>query len=45
LVDIHQKELHKNAAEVSDSKQVSAAYLSCYRKAIKNIEEGLDKEM
>jgi hypothetical protein len=29
---------------MSDSKLGSAAYLGCHRKAIKNIEEGLDKE-
>ena len=32
------------AAEMSESKPGSGAYLGCYKKAIKAIEEGLDKD-
>jgi hypothetical protein len=32
------------AAKMSGSKPGSAAYLGCYRGAMKNIEEGLDEE-
>jgi hypothetical protein len=32
------------AVKLSDSKEGSVAYIACYRKAIKTIEEGLDDE-
>ena len=44
LVDIHRLEIDKMAAELSESKPGSAAYLGCYRRAVKTIEEGLDEE-
>ena len=44
LVDVHQKEIDKMAAEMSESKVGLAAYLGCYKKAIKTIQEGLDEE-
>ena len=44
LVDIHRLEIDKMAAELSGSKPGSAAYLGCYRRAVKTIEEGLDEE-
>jgi hypothetical protein len=44
VVDVHRKELDKMAAELSGSKPGSAAYIACYGKALKTIEEGLDEE-
>ena len=32
------------AAELSESKPGLAAYLGCYRRAVKTIKEGLDEE-
>ena len=45
MVNVHCKELDKMAAELSGSKPGSSAYIACYGKAFKMIEEGLDKEM
>jgi hypothetical protein len=44
LVDVHQKELDKMAIKASDSKAGLVPYLSCYKKGIKIINEGLDEE-
>ena len=44
MVDVHQLEIDKKAAKMSESKPGSAAYLGCYRKAVKAIEEGLNEE-
>ena len=33
------------AAEMSESKLGSVAYLSCYKRAVKTINKGLDEEM
>ena len=44
MVDVHRKELDKMAAELSGSKPGSPAYIACYGKAFKTIEEGLDEE-
>jgi hypothetical protein len=44
LIDVHRKEIDKMATEMSESKPGSGAYLGCYRRAIKTIEEGLDEE-
>ena len=44
VVDIHCKELDKMAAELSGSTPGSVAYLACYRKVFKMIEEGLEEE-
>jgi hypothetical protein len=44
LIDIHRKELDEMAAEMSQSKAGSAAYLGCYKKAVKTINEGLDED-
>ena len=44
VVDIHHKELDKMAAELSGSTPSSVAYLACYGKAFKTIEEGLEEE-
>jgi hypothetical protein len=41
---MHRKELDEMAVEMSESKAGSAAYLGCYKKAIKTINEGLDEE-
>ena len=44
LVDVHRLEINKKAAKMLASMPGSAAYLGCYRKAVKAIEEGLNKE-
>ncbi|KAI9441037.1 hypothetical protein BJY52DRAFT_1195315 [Lactarius psammicola] len=44
LVDAHRKEIDKMAVEISGSRPGSAAYLGCYKKAIKIINERLDEE-
>jgi hypothetical protein len=44
LVYFHRPDLNDLAVKLSDSKEGSAAYLGCYRKAIKTVEEGLDEE-
>ena len=44
VVDVHRKELDKMAAELLGSKLGSPAYIACYGKAFKTIEEGLDEE-
>ncbi|KAF8265600.1 hypothetical protein EI94DRAFT_1702352 [Lactarius quietus] len=44
VYDVHQKEIHKMAAEMSGSKPGSAHYLSFYRKAFKTVEGRLDEE-
>ena len=44
VVNVHCKELDKMAAELSGSKLGSPAYIACYGKAFKTIEEGLDEE-
>lgn len=44
MVDVHRLEIDKMAAEMSESKPGSGAYLGCYKKAIKAIEEGLDED-
>jgi hypothetical protein len=44
LIDVHLKELDEKAIKMSGSKPGLAAYLGCYRGAMKNITEGLDKE-
>ena len=44
VVDSHRKELNEMAAELSGAKPGSVAHLSCYKKALKAIEEGLDEE-
>ena len=43
VVDIHCKELDKMAAKLSVSTPGLVAYLACYRKAFKMIEEGLEE--
>jgi hypothetical protein len=44
LVDVHREELDKMAVEMSGSKAGSAAYLGCYKKAIKTIDGRLDED-
>jgi len=44
LVDAHQKEIDEMAVEMSGSRLGSAAYLGCYKKAVKIINERLDEE-
>ncbi|KAF8268514.1 hypothetical protein EI94DRAFT_1700174 [Lactarius quietus] len=44
VYDVHQKEIHKMATEMSGSKLGSAHYLSFYRKAFKTVEGRLDEE-
>jgi hypothetical protein len=44
LIDVHREELDKMAAEMSGSKLEMGAYLSCYGKAMKNLDGSLDEE-
>lgn len=42
MTDFHREELHKMAMELSKEKAGSSKYISCYRKALKLVEERLD---
>ena len=44
MTDVHRQELNKMASEMSGSKAGSVAYIACYAKALKTIEEGLDED-
>ncbi|KAH9166667.1 hypothetical protein EDB89DRAFT_2075607 [Lactarius sanguifluus] len=44
LVDRHQAEIDKMAVDMSGELSGSVGYLTCYKKAMKVIEEGLDEE-
>ena len=44
MTDVHRQELDKMASEMSGSKVGSVAYITCYAKALKMIEEGLDED-
>ena len=44
LIDNHRKELDEMSAEMSGAKSGSRAYLACYRKAVKVIEERLGED-
>ena len=44
MTDVHCQELNKMASEMSGSKAGSVAYIACYAKALRTIEEGLDKD-
>ncbi|KAF8257949.1 hypothetical protein EI94DRAFT_1708448 [Lactarius quietus] len=44
VIDFHWEEIDKLAAEMSGAKAGSPAYLGCYKRAIKTINDQLDKE-
>ncbi|KAF8262952.1 hypothetical protein EI94DRAFT_1704374 [Lactarius quietus] len=45
VIDFHQEEMDKLAAKMSGAKAGSPAYLGCYKRAIKTINDQLDEEM
>ena len=44
MTDVHHQELDKMASEMSGLKAGLVAYIACYVKALKTIEEGLDED-
>ncbi|KAF8262974.1 hypothetical protein EI94DRAFT_1807966 [Lactarius quietus] len=45
VIDFHREEIDKLAAEMSSAKAGSPAYLGCYKRAIKTINDQLDEEI